>query len=49
MYYNVTRQTDFSKERKRVNRKYSHVIVIGVDGAGAFFKDGDGPHFNRIF
>lgn len=32
-----------------MNRKYSHVIVIGVDGAGAFFKDADVPHFNRIF
>ena len=30
-------------------RKYSHVIVIGVDGAGAWFKDADTPNFDRIF
>lgn len=30
-------------------RKYSHVIVIGVDGAGGWFKDADTPNFDRIF
>ncbi|MBE6545886.1 MAG: alkaline phosphatase [Ruminococcaceae bacterium] len=30
-------------------KKYSHVIVVGVDGAGAFFKDADTPNFDRIF
>lgn len=30
-------------------RKYSHVIVIGVDGAGAWFKDADTPSFDSIF
>lgn len=28
---------------------YDHVIVIGVDGAGAFFKDAETPNFDRIF
>ena len=28
---------------------YKHVIVIGIDGAGAFIKDADTPHFDRIF
>ena len=28
---------------------YKHVIVIGIDGAGAFIKDADTPFFNRIF
>jgi len=28
---------------------YNHVIVIGIDGAGAFIKDADTPHFDRIF
>ena len=28
---------------------YSHVIVVGVDGAGSFFKDADTPNFDRIF
>jgi len=28
---------------------YDHVIVIGVDGAGAFFKDAVTPNFDRIF
>ena len=30
-------------------QKYSHVIVVGIDGAGAFIKDADTPHFDRIF
>lgn len=30
-------------------QKYKHVIVIGVDGAGAFIKDTHTPHFDRIF
>ncbi len=30
-------------------RKYSHVIVIGVDGAGSWFKDADTPKFDKIF
>ena len=28
---------------------YSHVIVVGIDGAGAFVKDAKTPHFDRIF
>lgn len=32
-----------------MERKYSHVIVIGVDGAGSWFKDADTPNFDRIF
>ena len=32
-----------------MQKKYSHVIVIGVDGAGAWFKDADTPNFDRIF
>ena len=28
---------------------YKHVIVLGIDGAGAFIKDADTPHFDRIF
>lgn len=32
-----------------MNRKHSHVIVVGIDGAGAFIKDADMPNFNRIF
>ncbi len=30
-------------------RKYSHVIVCGIDGAGAWFKDAATPNFDRIF
>ncbi|MBQ4050600.1 MAG: alkaline phosphatase family protein [Oscillospiraceae bacterium] len=30
-------------------KKYSHIIVVGIDGAGAFIKDADTPHFDRIF
>ena len=32
-----------------MSRKYSHVIVVGVDGAGSWFKDADTPNFDRIF
>ncbi len=28
---------------------YGHVAIIGVDGAGAFFKDADMPNLDRIF
>lgn len=30
-------------------RKYSHVIVVGIDGAGAFIKDASTPCFDEIF
>ena len=30
-------------------RMYSHVIVVGIDGAGAFIKDAHTPNFDRIF
>lgn len=32
-----------------MERKYSHVIVVGVDGAGAFIKDAKTPCFDSIF
>ena len=32
-----------------MSRKYSHVIVVGVDGAGHWFKDADTPAFDSIF
>jgi len=28
---------------------YEHIIVIGIDGAGAFIRDADTPCFDRIF
>jgi len=30
-------------------RKYNHVIIVGIDGAGAFFQNANTPHFDRIF
>ena len=30
-------------------QRYGHVIVIGIDGAGAFIRDADTPCFDRIF
>lgn len=30
-------------------QKYSHVIVVGIDGAGSFIKDAETPSFDRIF
>lgn len=32
-----------------MSRKYQHVIVVGIDGAGSFIKDAQTPHFDRIF
>lgn len=32
-----------------MERIYSHVIVLGIDGAGSFIKDADTPNFDRIF
>ena len=29
--------------------KVSHVIVIGVDGAGSFFRQAETPNLDRIF
>lgn len=28
---------------------YKHVVIVGVDGAGAFFKDADTPNLDAIF
>lgn len=28
---------------------YEHVFILGVDGAGRFFRDADTPNFDRIF
>lgn len=30
-------------------KNYDHIIVVGVDGAGAFFKQADTPNFDKIF
>ena len=30
-------------------QRFSHVIVVGIDGAGSFIKDADTPNFDRIF
>lgn len=30
-------------------KRYEHVIVIGIDGAGAFIREADTPNFDRIF
>ena len=32
-----------------MNKTYSHVIVVGIDGAGSFIKNADTPSFDRIF
>ena len=32
-----------------MNKKFSHVIVVGIDGAGSFIKDADMPNFRHIF
>ena len=30
-------------------KRYEHVVVIGIDGAGAFVREADTPNFDRIF
>ena len=30
-------------------KKISHVVIIGVDGGGAFFKEADTPNLDKIF
>lgn len=37
------------KVKASVGAEYSYVVVIGVDGAGAFFKDADTPNIDAIF
>ncbi len=32
-----------------MGKKYSHVIVVGIDGAGSFIKDAKTPVFDQIF
>ena len=32
-----------------MKKAYSHVVVVGIDGAGAFIKDAETPSFDRIF
>ncbi len=32
-----------------MGKRYSHVVVVGIDGAGAFIKDAVTPAFDRIF
>ena len=32
-----------------MSRLYSHVVVVGIDGAGAFIRDAETPDFDRIF
>ena len=32
-----------------MERKYRHVIVVGIDGAGAFIREARTPCFDRIF
>ena len=32
-----------------MNKAYSHVIVVGIDGAGSFIKEARTPAFDRIF
>lgn len=32
-----------------MQNKYSHIVVIGVDGAGGWFKDAETPNFDKIF
>ena len=39
----------FAAEGSKSFGGYDHVFIIGVDGAGQFFRDADTPNFDRIF
>lgn len=39
----------FAAEEAKSFGGYDHVFIIGVDGAGQFFRDADTPNFDRIF
>ena len=39
----------FAAEQEDTRGAYEHVFIIGVDGAGRFFKDANTPNFDRIF
>ena len=39
----------FAEDASGSFRAYKHVYIIGVDGAGRFFKDANTPNFDRIF
>ena len=39
----------FAAEQEDTFGAYDHVFIIGVDGAGRFFKDANTPNFDRIF
>ena len=38
-----------AEENKDLKAPYERVIIIGLDGAGTFFRDTDTPNFDRIF
>lgn len=38
-----------SGEDKKDETPYKHVVVIGVDGAGAFFREAETPNLDQIF
>lgn len=38
-----------NKEEEKMGYTYKHVIVIGVDGAGNFFKNANTPNIDKIF
>ena len=46
---NTTPDAPQSPEHPSDDKTYKHVVVIGVDGAGAFFKEADTPNIDRIF
>ncbi len=39
----------FAAEAEDTFGAYDHVFIIGVDGAGRFFRDANTPNFDRIF
>ena len=41
--------TNELNERTRNRSEYDHVIIIGIDGAGAFFKETETPAFDSYF
>ena len=42
-------ESEVSEQEEPSVNLYKHVIIIGVDGAGRFFRDTDTPNIDRIF
>ena len=45
----ITTDTETNINTEETRKIYEHVLIIGVDGAGSYFKDAYTPNLDRIF